>query len=97
MHLTPATLEAALSRQFPINTVSWAVATDEVRDMCLAARQILELSELHAIRFDKLRTPSEWNNHGVSAINRWYRQMSAAQQEQFCSQFEHWLNEWTEP
>lgn len=96
MYLTPATLEAALSRQFPIDTISWANATDEVRDMSRAARQILELSELHAVRFDNLRSPSEWNQHGVHSIIRWYKQMSNTQQEQFCDQFELWLDEWTE-
>lgn len=95
MRLASATLEAALRRQFPIDTLSWA--TDEVRDMSRSAREILQLSELHAVPFDTLSTPSEWNTHGVLSIVRWYKQMDAVQQVQFCDLFEHWLNEWTEP
>jgi hypothetical protein len=96
MVFTPEHLTKLLHQQFPIDTICWSNATDEVRDMSRAARQILELSELHAVRFDTCRSPSEWNLHGTASIVRWYKQMDATQREQFCDQFKHWLNEWAE-
>lgn len=95
--LTPEVLNKALLNQFPIDTVSWAVATDEVRDMSRAARELLLLDDSHAINFREIRSPSEWNQRGIESIVNWYTQMDDALRGAFCREFQHWLDEWTEP
>lgn len=96
MKLTAQHLKQLLENQFPIDTVSWARATDEVRDMSRGAREVLGLDEAHAVNFRIIRSPSEWNQKGIESIVRFFGQMTEVQQREFTDRFSNWLNEWAE-
>ncbi len=95
--LTVTQLKAALEQQFPLDTVFWCRATDEVRDMSREARLMVGLGEEHAVDFRALITPSQWNSKGVMSIVRLYDMMDDKVKQAFCDRFELWLSEWTEP
>lgn len=62
---------------------SWGEATDEVRDLCRYAREMLDLDTTHAVDFKKMSTPAEWNTQGIDGIVRFYGQMTEAQRIEF--------------
>lgn len=94
---TPDQLKTILQTQFPIDTVSWARATDEVRDLSRHARETLGLDQSHAVDFLSLRSPSEWNQKGIESIVRFYSLMNERQRAQFIADHQCWFDEWTEP
>lgn len=95
--LTSQELRRVLETQFPIDTVSWARATDEVRDMCREARETLGLGEEFAVDFQSIRSPSAWNQQGINAIIKYYEAMTEEQQISYLYEFAEWINEWMEP
>lgn len=76
-------LRSKLSQQYSPMATSWADATDEIRDLCRYARQMLVLDETHAVDFQKLDTPAEWNTQGIDGIIRFYQQMTESQRNEF--------------
>ena len=76
-------LRSKLLKEYSPIATSWADATDEVRDLCRYARQMLGMDETHAVDFQKLKTPAEWNTQGIEGIIRFYEQMTEAQRIEF--------------
>ena len=61
--------------QFPTNATSWREATDEVRELARASREMLDEYDdikVEAVDFTATRTPAEWNTLGREAILRNY-------------------------
>ena len=75
MILTPEQLREKLETLYPLNATCWSQATDEVRDLCRYARNVLDLDEDEAVDFRNLNTPSEWNTVGINGIIAFYERM----------------------
>ena len=81
--------------QFPTDATSWSQATDEIRDLSRASREMLnEYNDIQveAVDFTATRTPSEWNTLGREAILRNYDMMRPRTQMLFFERFEDWFN-----
>ena len=81
--------------QFPTNATSWREATDEVRELARASREMLDEYDdinVEAVDFTATRTPSEWNTLGREAILRNYDMMRPRTQILFYERFEDWFN-----
>ena len=81
--------------QFPTDATSWVQATDEVRDLARASREMLDEYDdikVEAVDFTAIRTPAEWNTLGREAILRNYDMMRPRTQILFFERFEDWLN-----
>ena len=81
--------------QFPINATSWREATDEVRELARASREMLDEYDdikVEAVDFTAIRTPAEWNTLGREAILRNYDMMRPRTQILFYERFEDWFN-----
>ena len=81
--------------QFPTDATSWAQATDEVRELARASREMLneyDDIQVEAVDFTATRTPSEWNTLGREAILRNYDMMRPRTQILFYERFEDWFN-----
>ncbi|MBR6813741.1 MAG: hypothetical protein IKM50_04275 [Tidjanibacter sp.] len=81
--------------KFPTNATSWREATDEVRDLARASREMLDEYDdikVEAVDFTAIRTPAEWNILGREAIMRNYDLMSPRTQLLFFERFEDWFN-----
>ena len=81
--------------KFPTNATSWREATDEVRDLARASREMLDEYDdikVEAVDFTAIRTPAEWNTLGREAIIRNYDMMSPRTQLLFFERFEDWFN-----
>ena len=81
--------------KFPTNATSWREATDEVRDLARASREMLDEYDditVEAVDFTAIRTPAEWNTLGREAILRNYDMMRPRMQMLFFERFEDWFN-----
>ena len=81
--------------KFPTNATSWREATDEVRDLARASREMLDEYDdikVEAVDFTAIRTPAEWNTRAREAVVRNYDMMSPRTQLLFFEQFEDWFN-----
>ena len=81
--------------KFPTNATSWREATDEVRDLARASREMLEEYDdikVEAVDFTAIRTPAEWNTLGREAIMRNYDMMRPRTQMLYFERFEDWFN-----
>ena len=81
--------------QFPTDATSWAQATDEVRELARASREMLDEYDdikVEAVDFTAIRTPAEWNTLGREAILRNYDMMRPRTQILFYERFEDWFN-----
>ena len=81
--------------QFPTNATSWTQATDEVRELAYASREMLDEYDdikVGAVDFTAVRTPAEWNTLGREAILRNYDMMRPRTQILFYERFEDWFN-----
>lgn len=81
--------------QFPTDATSWVQATDEVRDLARASREMLDEYDditVEAVDFTAIRTPAEWNTLGRKAILRNYDMMRPRTQMLFFERFEDWFN-----
>ena len=81
--------------QFPTDATSWVQATDEVRDLARASREMLDEYDditVEAVDFTAIRTPAEWNTLGREAILRNYDMMRPRTQMLFFERFEDWFN-----
>ena len=81
--------------QFPIDATSWVQATDEVRDLARASREMLDEYDdfkVEAVDFTATRTPAEWNTKAREAILRNYDLMRPRTQLLFFERFEDWFN-----
>ena len=81
--------------QFPTNATTWREATDEVRDLAHASREMLDEYDdikVEAVDFATTRTPAEWNTLGREAILRNYDMMRPRTQILFYERFEDWFN-----
>ena len=81
--------------QFPTDATSWVQATDEVRDLARASREMLgEYDDIkfEAVDFTATRTPAEWNTKAREAILRNYNMMRPRTQLLFYERFEDWFN-----
>ena len=81
--------------QFPTNATSWREATDEVRELARASREMLDEYDdikVEAVDFTAIRTPAEWNTLGCEAILRNYDMMRPRTQILFYERFEDWFN-----
>ena len=61
--------------QFPTDATSWVQATDEVRDLARASREMLDEYDdikVEAVDFATLDTPAKWNSVCREAIWRNY-------------------------
>ena len=81
--------------QFPTNATSWSQATDEIRDLSRASREMLneyDDIQVDAVDFTATRTPAEWNTKAREAILRNYDLMRPRTQLLFFERFEDWFN-----
>ena len=81
--------------QFPTDATSWVQATDEVRDLARASREMLDEYDdfkVEAVDFTATRTPAEWNTKAREAILRNYDLMRPHTQLLFYERFEDWFN-----
>ena len=81
--------------KFPTDATSWREATDEVRDLAQASREMLDEYDdikVEAVDFTAIRTPAEWNTLGREAILRNYDMMRPRTQMLFFERFEDWFN-----
>ena len=81
--------------KFPTNATSWREATDEVRDLARASREMLDEYDdikVEAVDFTAIRTPAEWNTKAREAILRNYDLMRPRTQMLFFERFEDWFN-----
>ena len=81
--------------QFPTVATSWVQATDEVRDLARASREMLDEYDdikVEAVDFTTTRTPAEWNTKAREAILRNYDLMRPRTQLLFFERFEDWFN-----
>ena len=92
--ISPESLFSVMTAEFPPTASCWSQATDEVRDMCRAARILAGLGEDDAVDFRQLNTPAEWNKAGVEGTVKFYRMLGEDKRQEFCSEFENWLSNW---
>ena len=81
--------------QFPTDATSWVQATDEVRDLARASREMLDEYDdikAEAVDFTATKTPAEWNTKAREAILRNYNMMRPRTQMLFFERFEDWFN-----
>lgn len=81
--------------QFPTDATSWVQATDEVRDLARASREMLDEYDdinVEAVDFTATKTPAEWNTKAREAILRNYDMMRPRTQLLFFERFEDWFN-----
>ena len=81
--------------KFPTNATSWREATDEVRDLAQASREMLDEYDdvqVDSIYFPFIKTPAEWNIRAREAILRNYNMMRPRTQMLFFERFEDWFN-----
>ena len=81
--------------QFPTDATSWSQATDEIRDISRASREMLneyDDIQVEAVDFTATRTPTEWNTLGRESIMRNYDMMRPRTQLLFYERFEDWFN-----
>ena len=81
--------------QFPTDATSWTQATDEVRELARASREMLDEYDdikVEAVDFTAIRTPAEWNTLGREAILRNYDMMRPRTQILLYERFEDWFN-----
>ena len=81
--------------QFPTDATSWVQATDEVRDLARASREMLDEYDdvkVEAVDFVTLDTPAKWNSVCREAIWRNYDLMCPHTQQLFYERFEDWFN-----
>ena len=81
--------------QFPTDATSWVQATDEVRDLARASREMLDEYDdikVEAVDFTSTKTPAEWNTKAREAILRNYDMMRPRTQLLFFERFEDWFN-----
>lgn len=81
-------LRKFLESQFPPTATCWSQATDEVRDMSRWARETLLLDATHAVAFNKIKTPSEWNRIGIASIIDHYSMMGIDMKWEFINRLE---------
>ena len=81
--------------KFPTNATSWREATDEVRDLARASREMLDEYDdvqVDSIYFPDIKDPAEWNTRAREAVMRNYDMMSPRTQMLFFERFEDWFN-----
>ena len=81
--------------KFPTNATSWREATDEVRDLARASREMLDEYDdvqVDSIYFPDIKDPAEWNTKAREAVMRNYDMMSPRTQLLFFERFEDWFN-----
>ena len=81
--------------QFPTDATSWSQATDEIRDLSRASREMLneyDDIQVEAVDFTATHTPAEWNTLGRESIMRNYDMMRPRTQILFYERFEDWFN-----
>ena len=81
--------------KFPTNATSWREATDEVRDLARASREMLDEYDdvqVDSIYFPDIKDPSEWNTRAREAVMRNYNMMRPRTQMLFFERFEDWFN-----
>ena len=88
------TIEKFLEK-FPTDATSWREATDEVRDLARASREMLDEYDdvqVDSIYFPDIKDPAEWNTRAREAVMRNYDMMSPRTQLLFFERFEDWFN-----
>ena len=81
--------------QFPTDATSWRQATDEVRDLARASREMLDEYDdvqVDSIYFPDIKDPAEWNTRAREAVVLNYDMMSPRTQLLFFERFEDWFN-----
>ena len=81
--------------KFPTNATSWREATDEVRDLARASREMLDEYDdvqVDSIYFPDIKDPAEWNSRAREAVMRNYNMMRPRTQLLFFERFEDWFN-----
>lgn len=89
--LTPEELGAVVARDFPRDATCWSKATDEVRDLCRAARELAGAPEEAAVNFRDMTSPSQWNSEGIDGIVKFYSMLSPEKRLEFCTDWEPFL------
>ena len=81
--------------QFPTDATSWVQATDEVRDLARASREMLDEYDdvqVDSIYFPDIKDPAEWNTRARETVMRNYDMMTPRTQLLFFERFEDWFN-----
>lgn len=89
--------------QFPNDAWCWSQATDEVRDLARAAKEIYNEVDLNltqdeyetkgqgALNFRSFKTPADWNTQGKKYILDTFDKMSQQAKEIFYKQHDYWF------
>lgn len=80
--------------KFPTNAQTWHDATDEVRDLARASREILEDCEdivVEPLDFKSFKTPAEWNTKGRAYILANFDRMDNTSKRMFYNRFREWF------
>lgn len=88
-----AKIEKFLAK-FPTNAPIWRYATDEIRDLARATRELLEDYEgviIEPIDFRAIKTPAEWNTKGRNYIIANFNRMRPSTQQAFYNKFIEWF------
>ena len=90
--MSKTALKTFLSK-FPDDTLSWAKATDEVREIAKAAKEYYNefdkpKKKMEACDFRSFATPSRWNTKGKKYIFMVYDKMGTQSKKEF----NEWLN-----
>lgn len=83
--LSPEQLGLVLAAQFPLKATCWSQATDEVRDMCRLAREMVGLPDDQAVDFRVIEYPSQWNTQGIAGIVKFYEMLPFEKRTEFCN------------
>ena len=75
--------------KFPNKATSWALATDEVKDMAIEVREIL--LGMPTYSFGRPDTPSDWNTIYKAFIELGWGAMNEKQKRRFYARFKTWL------
>lgn len=86
----------AFLEKFPVDATSWADATDELRDLARAVRELLsevDNVDVEPLDFTELHTPSAWNTEARAYILEGFDLMSDHAKRFFYDDFEDWFVE----
>lgn len=88
-----ANIEKFLAK-FPTNAATWHYATDEVRDLARATREMREDYEeviVEPLDFKAITTPAEWNTKGREYILTNFDRMQQRTKQAFYNRFREWF------
>lgn len=82
-------LRIALATAFPVAATRWGQATDEIKDMAVAAQDVLRVPADRRQNWMELTLPSRWNYAGVETVVSCYTEMTDDERRNYLKGFAH--------